>query len=181
MIAVTACANTSIPSHNYHFYFVVRTFKISSLSNFQGYPIVLLSLLHYTLDTQKFFTSRNNLEPTSLHFPQSPFPRSHHSALFLWVYLFRFCVLSYSILLCLTYFTYIRSSRFTHVVANGTMSLLLMAKYYATVCVHLYPFVRGRHCAVSYCGYYEKRCTVRENAYFSLKYWLRVLWTYNQK
>ena len=35
MITTTALANTSIPSHNYHFYFVVRTFKIYSLSTLE--------------------------------------------------------------------------------------------------------------------------------------------------
>lgn len=35
MIATIALANTCIASHNYHFFFMVRTFKICSPSNFQ--------------------------------------------------------------------------------------------------------------------------------------------------
>lgn len=39
MIITLALANTCITSHNYHFFFVVRTFKIHSLRNFQTYNI----------------------------------------------------------------------------------------------------------------------------------------------
>ena len=38
-------ANTCIRSHNYHFVFVVRTFRIYSLSNFQVYDTVLLTII----------------------------------------------------------------------------------------------------------------------------------------
>ena len=39
---ITTIAHTSV-SHNYHFVFVVRTFKIYTLSNFQVYNTVLLT------------------------------------------------------------------------------------------------------------------------------------------
>ena len=42
MIITLGLANTSIMSQNYDF-FVVRTFKINSLSNFQVYNAVLLT------------------------------------------------------------------------------------------------------------------------------------------
>ena len=45
IITTIVLANTSIMSHNYHFFFVVRTFKIYSLSNFQVYSIVLLPII----------------------------------------------------------------------------------------------------------------------------------------
>lgn len=35
----------SIMSHNYHFFFVVRTLKIYSHSNFEVYKMVLLSII----------------------------------------------------------------------------------------------------------------------------------------
>lgn len=38
-------ATTSTKSHNYHFSFVVRTFKINCLSNFQEYNTVLLTII----------------------------------------------------------------------------------------------------------------------------------------
>lgn len=45
----TAFANTSVPSQNYHFLFVVRTLKICSLKNFQVYnreSVVIITVLH---------------------------------------------------------------------------------------------------------------------------------------
>ena len=44
MITTIALANTSITSRNYHFSFVVRTFKIS-LSTFHMYNTVLLAII----------------------------------------------------------------------------------------------------------------------------------------
>ena len=38
-------ANTCIITHNYHFFFVVRTFEIHSLSNFQVYNTLLLTVV----------------------------------------------------------------------------------------------------------------------------------------
>lgn len=38
------CVNTCIISYNYHFYFVVKTFQIHFLSNFQLYNVVLLTI-----------------------------------------------------------------------------------------------------------------------------------------
>ena len=44
-VIIKALADTSLMSHNYHFFFVVRTFKIYSLSNFQVYNIALLAII----------------------------------------------------------------------------------------------------------------------------------------
>lgn len=45
MITTIALANMAILSHAYYFFIVVRTFKIYSCSNFQGYNRVLLALI----------------------------------------------------------------------------------------------------------------------------------------
>ena len=45
MVTTTALANTSIMSHNYHCFSVVRTFKIYSLSSFQVYDTSLCCIL----------------------------------------------------------------------------------------------------------------------------------------
>lgn len=45
MITTMVLANTSIASHNYHFFFLGRTFKIYYISNFQMYPTVLLTII----------------------------------------------------------------------------------------------------------------------------------------
>ena len=42
MIITIVLVNTSIISHNYHFFYLVRTFKIYSLSNFQAYNTVFV-------------------------------------------------------------------------------------------------------------------------------------------
>ena len=42
-----ALANTSITSHNYQFFLVVRTFKIYSLSNLQVYNTVSQGILQF--------------------------------------------------------------------------------------------------------------------------------------
>ena len=45
MTITITLANTYIMSHNYHLFFVVRIFKIYSLSNFQVYNTVLLTVI----------------------------------------------------------------------------------------------------------------------------------------
>ena len=45
MITTIALANIAITSQNYNFLFVVRTIKIESLSNFEVYNTVLLTIL----------------------------------------------------------------------------------------------------------------------------------------
>lgn len=45
MITTIALSSTSIMSHNYHFFIVVRTFKIYFLSNCLVYNTVLLSII----------------------------------------------------------------------------------------------------------------------------------------
>lgn len=43
MITTVALVNTFITSHIYRFFFVVRTFRSKSFSNFQGYNLVINS------------------------------------------------------------------------------------------------------------------------------------------
>ena len=43
-MTTTELGNSSIMSHNYHFFFMVKTFKIYSLSNFQEYDTELLTI-----------------------------------------------------------------------------------------------------------------------------------------
>ena len=45
MIIIATLANTSVMSHNYHFFFVVGIIKILSLSTSDVYNTVLLSLI----------------------------------------------------------------------------------------------------------------------------------------
>ena len=45
MVTTIVLANTSITLHNYHLFSVMRTFKIYSLSNFQVYNTVLLTII----------------------------------------------------------------------------------------------------------------------------------------
>lgn len=51
MITTTALSNTCIISHNYHFFFVLRTFKIYSPCNFPVYNTVLVTIVTM-LDTE---------------------------------------------------------------------------------------------------------------------------------
>ena len=44
MATTIALANISVTSHNYNLCFLVKTFKIYSLSNFQTYSTVLLTI-----------------------------------------------------------------------------------------------------------------------------------------
>ena len=46
IITTVGSVNTSITSHKYHSFFVVRTFNIYTLSNFQVYNTVLLLFSH---------------------------------------------------------------------------------------------------------------------------------------
>lgn len=81
MITNVALANTSTASPNYHFLFVVRTFKIWSLSNFQVYNTALLTMvtmLCVIFPGLTFFDSHlPNFPPT--HPP--PVPGNYHSTL----------------------------------------------------------------------------------------------------
>ena len=54
MITTVALANTPIMSHNYHFFSVMRTFKVYSHSNFQVYNRVLLTII---IDNQLYVTN----------------------------------------------------------------------------------------------------------------------------
>ena len=44
-VSTTALANSSITSHNYHFFFVVRTLKIQCLNNLEIYMTALLTTI----------------------------------------------------------------------------------------------------------------------------------------
>lgn len=50
-------ANTWITSHNYNFFFVLRTIEIQSQSNFGVYNTVLLTILCFKLDLQNLLIS----------------------------------------------------------------------------------------------------------------------------
>ena len=83
MFTILALANTSIISHNYHFLFVVRTFKIYSLSNLQVYNTVLLTIITILDIRSPVFI---HLIPVSVDqltsvysFPAPPAPGNHHS------------------------------------------------------------------------------------------------------
>ena len=76
IITATVLVNTSIISHNYHFFFVVRTFKIYSFSNFRVYNTLLVTIItilntrspkHIHLTTESLYLLTN----------VSPFPLSH--------------------------------------------------------------------------------------------------------
>ena len=55
MIPNTALANTCIMSHNYHSFFMVRTFNVFSLSNCQVYNTVLLAIISMLYINQNLF------------------------------------------------------------------------------------------------------------------------------
>ena len=53
-ITTIALADTFMKSHNYCFFFMLKTFKIVSLGNFQLYTVsfTVIEMLHITLDSQ---------------------------------------------------------------------------------------------------------------------------------
>lgn len=76
VIATLALANTSIASHNYHWYFVVRMFKIYSLSTFGGhntvfFTIIIMLDIRYS-EVLNFITGDVYLGPASLPVLRSP-------------------------------------------------------------------------------------------------------------
>ena len=54
IITPVELANMSNMSHNYCFFFMLKTFKIVSLGNFQLYTVsfTVIEMLHITLDSQ---------------------------------------------------------------------------------------------------------------------------------
>ena len=92
MITTVALANTFITSHNYHFFFMVRTFKIYFLSNFQECNTVLtvVTMLYIRSPefipvlTGSFYPLTNN---SSIPPPHSPWEPPFYS-LFLQIWLF---------------------------------------------------------------------------------------------
>ena len=105
IITTVVLANTTITLHEYHFFFMVQTFKINSLRNFQLYDMVLLTIMTMLyIRFPRTYLITGSLYPltTFTHFPHSPAPDNHNSTLFMSS---AFLVISYSICLCLTYFT----------------------------------------------------------------------------
>ena len=141
MITTTALANICIISHNYHFIFVVRTFKIYSLSKFQVCDTVLLTTITmpyirisehfilylkvYTLwpisplfpHLQLLVATISDSVSMSLAFLDSTYKWYHIVFVFL-------CLISLSKM----------PSRSIHVVPNDRMSCFSMAEYFI-VCV----------------------------------------------
>lgn len=70
MIITKALANTSITSRNYHFFFVVGTIKISSLSQFKVYDTVSLSVITAVCIRSPGLISLLVYPQTSAQFPQ---------------------------------------------------------------------------------------------------------------
>ena len=75
-IATVELVNTFITSHNCHLFFVVGTFKVYSLSNFQIYNTVLWTIITMlyirSLELIHFITS-GNLNPLTIYLnPQPP-------------------------------------------------------------------------------------------------------------
>ena len=93
MMPTVGLVNTSIISVDYHFFFVVRTFKIYSLSSFQVHDRVMLAIVAMlTLDCSSCSSC-----DWKMSFPLSPAPAHHHFILcfhefwlFEFMYLFNF-------------------------------------------------------------------------------------------
>ena len=126
MIPNTALANTCIMSHNYHSFFMVRTFNVFSLSNFQVYNTVLLAIISMLYINQNLFILELKVciyQTSCLPFPQlltTTFYYEFNSFFFLkipcvsdsiWYLSFFIWLISLSIM----------TSRFTHVVTNDTI------------------------------------------------------------
>ena len=56
VITNIAVANTCVMSHNYHSFFMVRTFNVCSLSNFQMYNTILSAIISMLYINQNLFT-----------------------------------------------------------------------------------------------------------------------------
>lgn len=73
---MTTGANTSIVSYSYHFYFVVRTFRINSLSDIQVHSsTVLLTYSHHAVHQipRTYSSSNQKSHPltNTCHFPHT--------------------------------------------------------------------------------------------------------------
>ena len=130
-------SHISVTPHNYNLCFLVKTFKIYSLSNFQTYSTVLLTIS--TMPHIRFpeLNSSCNwkfvlLWPTSQFPPPASAWYNHHPTLCFDEFgFFRLHILSGIILWYLSFFS-LRPSSSIHVVAKDRISLLLMAE---CVCV----------------------------------------------
>ena len=75
MITMVGLVNTSLPSHNYHSVFVVRTFKIYSLSNFQVHNKILttVTVLYIIRSSELIPLMTGGLDPLANISPQFPY------------------------------------------------------------------------------------------------------------
>ena len=114
-VIIKALADTSLMSHNYHFFFVVRTFKIYSLSNFQVYNIALLAIITelYIRSSELIHLKTGSLHPltkvyTIIHTPPPLPSQTLASPILLSFCEFNFLPIiqvSAFVFLCLTCFT----------------------------------------------------------------------------
>ena len=136
-------ANTSITSRNYHFFSVVRTFKICFLSNFPMYNKILLIIMAM-LFIRVYSSFNLKFVPFDQHLPFHPTPTlgCHFSALYFYEFdFFRFHieVTSYSICLSLPDLFHLAwcpqgPSMFLQI--DGLISFFLMTEQYSIVCIH---------------------------------------------
>lgn len=75
MITMVGLVNTSLTSHNYHSVFVVRTFKIYSLSNFQVHNKILttVTVLYIIRSSELIPLMTGGLDPLANISPQFPY------------------------------------------------------------------------------------------------------------
>lgn len=86
MIVTLALANTSISSHNYYFFFAMRTFQIHCLGNFQVYNVELLIIITilYVNSPELNCLITASFWPASPHFLHPFILGNHHSTLCLY-------------------------------------------------------------------------------------------------
>lgn len=83
MINAIGLVNTSNPLHNYHYFFVVITFKTTLLKNFQEYNTVLLTVVTKLYNRYPRVGHLYLLTSIFLLTPRPPAPSNHYSTLFL--------------------------------------------------------------------------------------------------
>ena len=163
MITTIVLANTSIPSHSYHFFCVVRTLKIYSLSNFQVYDAVLLTIITmvYIRSPEIVHLITGSLYPlTNLSPPPPPLVTTILLSVSLSLaFLDSTYVISYNI--CLVFLWLILLSIIPwssiQVVANGEVSFSLMAEFYRStylssiyLCIYLSIYLSICHLSIIY-------------------------------
>ena len=191
MITTMVLANTSITSHIYYYIFVVKTFKIYSLSNFHIYNTVLSVItMLYTSDPQliHLITGSLSVWPTFLHAVSQP------SQPLVTTILDCFCEFEFLDLTYRWYYTVavflwfitisIMPSRPIHIVTSGRTSFFPMAQSYSIVYIYLIFFIHSsvhEHlgCFRSWLLWIMLQWT--RDADTSLRPWFHFLWIYTQK